>query len=169
MKTPLVNGSSLHRAGIADFRRLVVVLGSTAILLASGCSTLSPISKTTAPTEMAAPPETNRGPTYKVLLAGYTSSEPKVFTGTLTKPITVSQALEESGATQKYDGMRVDLARRVAENGEVLRLEIPWDSEAGTITDEHFNYAVHPGDEILVRPASSGPMHKMFKALGSGE
>jgi hypothetical protein len=169
VKSPSSNGSHTKRLPAYGWKGRFALLCGLALSLASGCASLGSPAKLPDPQESATAQEVRRGPSYKVLMANYTSSEPTVFNGTLTKPITVSQALEESGATQKYNGMTVDLARRVPETGDVLRLEIPWDSEAGAVTDEHFNYAIHPGDEILVRPANAGPVHKMFQVLGSGE
>ena len=80
--------------------------------------------------------------------------------------MTVEEALREAGATKRFKrGMRVDLARRM-ENGRVLKLPVNYDIDLGRVIDEQ-NYALHPGDEILVRREDTGMLNDVFKNMKS--
>lgn len=115
-------------------------------MMASGCKSINP----SAP-PVATPADTSS--TYKVILAG--NRKPQIYTGKLDKPVTVQQALVESGATRKYKEMTIKIARRLPGSSEILRMPATFDSDAGSVMEET-NYAIHPGDEILVKPGSSG-------------
>ncbi len=105
-------------------------------------------------------------PTYKVIFANNAGSSPKVFTGRITDSMTVQDALAESGASDKYRGMLIDLARKVPEKDEILRLPVVYDSDARHVIDAQ-NYAIHPGDEILIRRDNPGALEAVFKSFGT--
>lgn len=127
-------------------------------LMCSGCVTMN---LQTPPT---AEPPTPGGPSYKVIFANNQGGEPQIYTGYLDKPVTIQQALDDSGATAKYEGMLVDIARRVEDSGQILKLQVEFDQKTNRIM-ERDNYAIHPGDEILVRENNPGPLDAMFRAL----
>ena len=96
---------------------------------------------------------------YKVIFAHH--RKPTIFNGTLRANETVREALQASGAMKKFKSVQVDLARRV-ESGRVLKLPVQFD-ENGNVMEE-WNYAIHPGDELLVRRAASpGMFDGVFK------
>ncbi len=149
------------RGSLSRVRRpwlLAIVL--LALSVSGGCSLLTPRSATEEMDRAA------NAPTYKVIFANNLGGDPEIFTGRLTRPITVHEALVESGATQRYRSMLVDLARAVPEQNQVLKLPITWDTETDHVLEEQ-NYAVHPGDEILVRRDNAGPFDAIFPSLGS--
>jgi hypothetical protein len=120
----------------------------------------------TSPETETADAAIENAPTYKVIFANGMGGEPTIFTGKLTGPVTVQQALEESGAIDKYKGMQVDLAREVPDKATVLKLPILFDPDTRSVLEEQ-NYAIHPGDEILVRKDNPGALDAVFRTLGA--
>lgn len=104
-------------------------------------------------------------PTYKVILADVMGGEPTIYVGHISKPMTVQDALVDSGAVDKFKGMKIDLARKVPDRSEVLRLEINYDHKESKVIEE-WNYAIHPGDEILVHREDVGALSAVFKSMG---
>ena len=129
----------------------VVVAGS-----AVGCSTMMSSEPPVPPVEGH-----THGPTYKVILGDSDAKKPKIYTGAINGNMTVQQALRDSGADQKFKAMRVDLARRT-ESGRVLKLPVHVDASGEVMSEQ--NYALHTGDEILVRRAPN-PSTRAFLYL----
>ncbi len=103
---------------------------------------------------------------YKVIFGTTKGKQPKIYNGQINNNLTVQDALEEAGATKRFKrGMRVDLARRM-ENGQVLKMPVNFDLDAGRVLTEQ-NYAIHPGDEILVRRSDAGMLNDVFKNMKS--
>ena len=140
---------------------IAIACAAISVAFTCGCSTLGQHNR--ADTELS---EIDSDlPTYKVIFASNMGGEPTIYTGRITKPMTVHDALVESGAVAKYPGMKIDLARKVPGRNEVLRLDINYDSKESHVVEE-WNYAVHPGDEILVRKEDVGALSTVFKTLG---
>lgn len=140
---------------------LAIAFAAISVAFTCGCSSLGQHNQ--ASTELSeVDPDL---PTYKVIFANNMGGEPTVYTGHIAKPMTVQDALTESGAVAKFPGMKVDLARKVSGRNEVLRLDINYDSKESHVVEE-WNYAIHPGDEILVRKEDVGPLSTVFKTLG---
>jgi len=148
------NQSSLVPHRLANF-----CLIATFIALLSGCMAVN----VEMPDE---PPVMDAVPGYKVIFGTSKGKVPKIFDGQITDNITVQDALQESGALKRFRrGMRVDLARRL-ENGRVLKMPVNYDIDSRRVLSEQ-NYAVHPGDEILVRRADPGMLNDVFKNMKS--
>jgi len=127
--------------------------------LLSGCATVN----VKMPAES---PAVDAAPGYKVIFGTRKGKMPEIFYGQITGNVTVQAALQESGALKRFKrGMRVDLARRL-ENGRVLKLPVNYDVDSGRVMSEQ-DYAIHPGDEILVRRADQGMLNDVFKNLKS--
>ncbi|MGI9518762.1 MAG: hypothetical protein ACR2NP_17015 [Pirellulaceae bacterium] len=146
-----------------------LVLGCTllpaiGVMLLSGCAT-TPTNKAPLQPEMTAPAAA-QGPGYKIIFANHLGGQPKIYQGRINPGMTVQDALEESGATKKYTGMLIDLARRVSDSGQVLKLPVNYDHEVSHVIDAQ-NYAIHPGDEILIRQNNPGPMDAMFRSISA--
>ncbi len=130
-------------------------------ILGSGCTALN----SNRSINMAEVDENT--PTYKVILANNLGGKPQIFTGRVSDSTTVQDALVASGAVEKYRGMTIDLARRVPEKDQVLKLPVIYDGDARHVIDAQ-NYAIHEGDELLVRKNNPGAFEAMFKSLGTG-
>jgi hypothetical protein len=142
---------SLSRVAVFCFALVVISCG--------GCAALAPGHNDA---EALADPD---APRYEVIFAS--SGEPEVFEGVIKGPMTVQDALEESGATRRYRHLMVDLARAVPEKDHVLKLPIQWNHEERHVMEEQ-NYALHPGDELLVRRDTSGPLSAVLDTLSPG-
>ncbi len=129
-------------------------------LFSSGCSSLA-IGKFNQSADDAV---AANAPTYKVIFEARSGQQPRIYKGKITGSLTVQQALEASGATRKHRYMLVDLARVVPETGQVLRLPVTYDAGNRQVIAEQ-NYAVHDGDEILVRRNSQGPLDSVMAAV----
>lgn len=133
----------------------------------SGCTSISPFGRPLPESEVSAAASADQ-PSYKVILVGGTGSEPHIYRGAINGNVTVQDALKASGAIDRFDYMSVDLARRVPDKAEILRLEINYDAEEQEVVAE-WNYAVHDGDEILVRKESGGAVTRFFEQIGGIE
>jgi hypothetical protein len=101
---------------------------------------------------------------YSVLMFGSGSKEPKVFTGNWREGMTVDDALQESGAKKKYRHMRIDVARQVSSTGEWLKMPATY-SRRGQRVVESQNYAIHPGDQIGIRPQSENVLDAFVRSI----
>ena len=159
-------GLNYYSANCSTQLAIAIALFATAISL-SGCAingaSMNPLGKF-LPSKNK-PEMTADTPTYKVIFQGKPGGQPKVFTGHLTEPITVQQALEESGATKKYRNMLIDLARRTPQSSEILRLPITYQPGERHVLEQQ-NYSILPGDEILIRRGSKGPIDAMLRSIG---
>lgn len=148
------NQSSLVLCRLANF-----CLIATFAALISGCMAVN----IESPSE---PPTMEPTPGYKVIFGTSKGKMPEIFDGQITGNVTVQNALQESGALKRFKrGMRVDLARRM-ENGRVLKMPVNYDIDSRRVMSEQ-DYAIHPGDEILVRRADAGMLNDVFKNLKS--
>ena len=141
--------------------KLVISCVAITVGFNSGCSTFDIHNR---PVNEFVPTESDL-PNYKVIFASPVGGEPTIYTGNITESMTIHDALVESGAVSKYKGMKIDLARRVPGQSDVLRLEIQYDAASRHVAEE-WNYAIHPGDEILVRKEDVGALARAFKSLG---
>jgi hypothetical protein len=140
----------------ASFMVPVLVIAAC-LTLAAGCVSMTPDSKADGP------PTSTGGASYKVIFGTQNGKKPEIYTGQLAGNITVQDALEAAGAVDRFKGMTVDLARRL-ENGQVLKMPVNYDDASGRVQEEQ-NYAIHPGDEILVRRNDPGMLQPVFRDL----
>jgi hypothetical protein len=136
------------------------VLGLGLLLLSSGCSTM--FQNVATPAIPAETPVASDGSYYVELHPAI--GKPTIFKGELNGPVTVQQALEESGATKKFRGMRVGLFRIVKENGRPLKLPIEYTYRTSQV-EQHQNYALLPEDRIVVAAKTSNIMAEALKAF----
>ncbi len=130
------------------------LLAAFALAFNLGCATLGP----PAPPEQ---PARASHASYKVIFGTTEGNVPEIYEGVLDGNITVQDALQASGALNKFrKGMTVDLARRL-ETGRVLKMPVNYDSKSKQVMEEQ-NYAIHPGDEILVRREDNGMFQAVF-------
>ena len=159
MKTKYSSSGSGRR-----FSPGVVALIVMATALLAGCSAMPETAPEAEPALVAG----DVGE-YKVIFApAVPRGKPTVFTGSLTRPLTVQDTLVESRALDKFKGMRIDLARRAPAGGQVLKLPVLFDPATRRVLEEQ-NYAIHPGDELLIRKENQGALDFVFKSLRSGD
>lgn len=152
-----VNQLSSSRQFISSLAALsVIALAAVLSMGFTGCA------MTPGPADEAMP-ERPAGPMYKVIFGTSKGKEPVIFNGYIEGNPTVQDALKASGATKKFKHMRIDLARRL-ENGQVLKMPVNFNPNENRVIDEQ-NYALHPGDELLVRRESPGMFDAMFKSI----
>lgn len=133
----------------------VALIGST-----TGCAMM----KSQAPPEPPVGMDQASAGTYKVIFGTANGKKPQIYVGDLVGNVTIQDALKASNAKKKFRAMTVDVARRV-ESGKVLKLPVHVDSKTGEVMAEQ-NYAVHPGDEILVRKSTNpGMLDSVFNSL----
>ncbi len=83
-----------------------------------------------------------------------------VYDGTLDGPHTVQTALERSGAIKKYRNMNVTIWRVIEETGQPLKMATRYEPRKKAITPDQ-DYALMPGDRIVVEMASNSFIDKM--------
>ena len=112
------------------------------------------------PTEGA---EENTSDMYRVEMSGGFSSN-EVFEGQIDGPITVQDALERSGATERYRSMDILVYRIVKETGRGLKMPVEYQSGGKTVMQEQ-NYALHPNDRIVISNRSLNAIDKVIDSL----
>lgn len=136
------------------------VLVVAMILGSIGCATLRPFGKSPIPTES--------GSEYFTVELHQRFGQPKVTAFPLGEDTTVQSALEESGAISTYRKMDVEILRRVPETGRMLKLPVVYDTRNDHVKIEQ-DYALHPNDRVVVRPASNSALDKVMESLlGNG-
>ena len=85
----------------------------------------------------------------------------------ITENMTVQDALEKANVRSKFRGMEISLGRVLKDEGTVLSMPVTYDHATKSIRSEQ-NYALHPGDTITVRAASTGTLQKMIGSLTGG-
>lgn len=130
--------------------------------LLSGCSSLPKIGKTDLPAEATISDQDQEPqPAYFVEMHS-NFGKPKLYQGTIEKPTRVQEALEDSGALRQFSSMSVDLYRAVP-GGRPLKLAV--DFKGSNQVRYEQDYALHPGDRLVVKPKSDSPMEKLVSQV----
>lgn len=87
--------------------------------------------------------------------------------GQIRNNMTVQNALEESGALKKFRKMEVQLYRIVQGSGRTLNMPVEMQPGKKLVKFEQ-DYALHPGDRIVVKPGGGAGLEKVFGALAGG-
>ena len=128
-------------------------MGLLCCFVFTGCSVFSGVSEKQLPSETA-----NVSSTSNFFVEMHKNfGEPKVYKGTITKPTTVQNALDESGATKQFSTMTIDLYRQLPGGGQ---LKLPVDFKSGKQVKYEQDYALHPNDRIVVKSKSNTPLDK---------
>lgn len=139
---------------IPEFPRgtwLLVVL--TAAAAANGCTTLSaPVSGLMpfggSNNEIAAPPQIDPNAPQVTMEIHPAKGKPQKLHAPLTEPISVQQAVEETGLADRFRRMRITIFRP-NRDGSFARLGVKFDKHKGRV-DTSSDYLLHPGDRIMV-------------------
>lgn len=133
------------------------------LALSSGCMSLnSSITEASLPGE---PAGASSGRYQVVMKGGF--SKVSTFEGELVGPVTVQDAINQAGATDKFRGMSIEVHRIVKESGTPIKLPVDYQSRNKQVKSEQ-NYALHPNDRIVISAASRNPIDKFVNALATG-
>ena len=148
----------MKRTGISS--TVFASLGLSLFLLSSGCTLYNPTK--TSMGEQAIPVSKTANQ-YAVHMKDW-RGDAKVYRGVFEESITVDDALVAAGAKRKYRSMEIDVMRRDPKSGRMIKLAADYDTRKKRIKFEQ-DYAVHPGDQIVVRPKSGGAMEKLVHSV----
>ncbi len=130
-------------------------------VLAQGCSTL-PNSTSISEAETAAAVASGQFYTVRMETNG---GQAQVVQQPIEGAMTLQDALLQSGATKKFRNMQVDLYRTNSNTGDSIKMAIEYEPKTKSVPVEQ-DYALHPGDRILVRPRETKPLDEFMKAFG---
>ena len=100
---------------------------------------------------------------YRVEMSGgFNASE--IYEGQIEGPLFVQDALERSGATERYRSMDIMIYRIVEESGRGLKLPVGYKS-AEKVVMQNQNYALHPNDRIVVTNRSNNAIDKIIDSF----
>ena len=142
-------------------RRQIYLVFSIVIisLMGVGCASISSLNNAKLPTS----PGSGQGSFTVSMESDFGGT--KLYTGSVDDSMTIAKALEVSGASQKYRVPEITILRRVEDSGRGLRMDVDYDSKNKRIRPEQ-NYAIHPGDRVIVRARKSSPLGAVGKYLG---
>ena len=134
-----------------------------AVSLSTGCASMQ-LGIPVAPPEQETVAQS--GPMYQLEMKS-TMGRTTVQRAPIEGAMTVQDALESSGALQKYRNMDITLSRIVEGSKQVLRLPVAYDPSEDHVLPEQ-NYALHPGDTISIGPRTSGSIESMIDSMTGG-
>jgi hypothetical protein len=135
--------------------------------LAAGCASLTTQELGTLPqpgtdpsvaTQSAVP---NNG-SITVEIRPEKSGKPELRQLPLQSPMYVQQALEATGVIKRFRGMNVELIRMAGDKRQKMDSKYV---RAGRRVDPGYDYALHPGDHLIVTEDSTTVLDEMFHAL----
>lgn len=142
------------------------------LLLFIGLTTVSSVgcaisqNGSVTPSEAQIPVEntdSNTAEMYRVEMSGgFSASE--IYEGQIDGPLFVQDALERSGATERYRSMDILIYRIVKDSGKGLKLPVEYESSSKTVTHNQ-NYALHPNDRIVVTQRSQNLIDKFIDSV----
>ena len=132
------------------------------VLLFSGCSTFD-----TGDASAKLPGQTSAPiiGTYSVQMANR-FGEVEEYTGDIDGSVTVEAALQRSGALKRNRGMEIVVLRKLAKSPRPLRLEVDYTKSEGVSSSQ--NYALHPGDTIVIQPAGRDLVGGIISSIAPG-
>jgi hypothetical protein len=107
--------------------------------------------------------DTTTAETCRVEMSGGFSNV-EFYEGQIDGPMFVQDALERSGATERYRAMDILVYRVVKESGRGLKLPVEYES-GGKLVMQNQNYALHPNDRIVVTNRSLNAIDKIIDSL----
>lgn len=130
----------------------------------SGCSTLNLFGSKQLPFG-AASVEAPKTPPAKFVVEKHSKfGAPKTFEGTLSDQLTVQSALKAAGVRRIGRGMKIEVYRRVADTGRVIKLPVEYDARKKAVKMEQ-DYAIHPNDRIVIRQNSNSGLDKAVSKI----
>jgi len=133
----------------------------------SGCSTFHPrqldVLHLFGPRRPKPPAEGE--PAYTVLLVP-ASGTPQSFRMPADEPVTVQEALEQSGAMHEYARQEIFLERTIPGAGKSHRMNVSFDRATQAVAAEN-DYAIYPGDRLIVKEDTSTILEDSLEALST--
>ncbi len=143
--------SSISHRGTTE---LITVIA----LLAGGCASLpSGIADHRLPSES----KPGTGPVQNVVVEFHTGKKPQIIAVPWNPNMRIDDALRLSRATRKFPRMQVTLVRQ-APNGAVQKMESRFHAATRRVLPE-YDYALYPGDRVVVRRDPYGMLDKMVE------
>ena len=143
-----------------NFRSLLAASTLLCLTMSSGCITINPFVAQPSAEQVQVDPSQ----TYTVYMNSKGTGQG--YHGVLAdEAVYVQDALELSGATRKYRNMKIRVLRSVDGSGRVLNMPVNYNASRKLVEDET-NYAVHPGDKILVSRKFDNAVESVVKTLG---
>ena len=107
--------------------------------------------------------DSNTAEKYRVEMSGGFSPG-EIYEGQIDGPLFVQDALERSGATERYRSMDILIYRIVKDSGKGLKLPVEYESSGKSVTHNQ-NYALHPDDRIVVTQRSQNLIDKFIDSV----
>ncbi|MEQ8785631.1 MAG: hypothetical protein RIC55_05010 [Pirellulaceae bacterium] len=153
-------------SGRHTFRSLsLLTLAVLTALAAGGCSSLHPrqldVLGVFAPRRPS--PPAPGAPAYTVVEVP-SLGQPDTFAVPLEKPLTVQQALEQTGAGYRFGLKEVYIERTAPEAGKPHKLAVTFAPGGRTISPET-DYALYPGDRLIVKEDPTTLMEQTLEGL----
>lgn len=86
----------------------------------------------------------------------------------LREGMTVQDVLHDSGQLSRHRNFEIDLLRKSATDDTTIKMPVQFDASKHRIKYET-DYAIYPGDRVLIRPVAYSPMDQMAQMLGPSE
>ena len=144
------------------FRALTVVI---ACAFFTGCQSFDFESHEVAEESSLTPKAEVSGQYQMQLIPSF--GNPSVEKVDIIGSVTIQDALEASGAVEKFRSMKITLGRVVKDKAALLKLPVEYEVRSKTVPD-HQNYQLLPGDTVTVSPNSSGPIDQLFEKITGG-
>ena len=137
------------------------------LVISSGCSMLpnKSIKTSELPTESTTASAAAPGPAKYFVEIHTSFGQPKLYTGTITEPTTVQQALNKSGALKHLNSPQADLYRLLPGGNPPLKMPVEF---KGKQVKYEQDYALHPNDRIIARNKSNSTISDLVDTLTSG-
>ncbi len=83
----------------------------------------------------------------------------------LREGMTVQEVLEAAGLVSRNRDYEIDILRKTNSGSGMVKMPIDYDPGKHRVKFET-DYAIHPGDQVVIRPKSYSPMESVSKMLG---
>jgi hypothetical protein len=152
-----------------DFRRLTVLALSAIFSGLVGCSMFKEQATPKLSAEVTPGPTPDGPPAAKYTVEiRPEKGKPRAVEKSLTEPIHVQAAMEQTGALKKFNRSMISIYRQLPSGG-LHKMDLEYDRENHGVPPE-FDYAILPGDRIVVtedpRNVMDDVMERALKPLG---
>ena len=103
---------------------------------------------------------------YDVVFQPDKGGKPERLERALSERLTVQQALEQTGGLKKFNRIEVELIRQLPSGG-FHKIPCEYDRSTKRINPE-FDYALMPGDKVIVKEDTSTVIDDMLQSAGGG-
>jgi hypothetical protein len=152
-----------------DFRRLTVLALSAILAGLVGCSMFKEQATPKLSAEVTPGPQPDGPPAAKYTIeVRPEKGKPQAVEKSLTEPVHVQTAMEQTGALKKFNRSTITIYRQLP-SGSLHKMDLEFDRENKRIPPE-YDYAILPGDRIVVtedpRNVMDDVMERALKPLG---